>query len=165
MSQPTATGTTPSQDKRLAEDHAVRDDCIWLRCREARPHSHVSETGDVVLEEPSAARAAVADTCPTCGSSVTVVSTDESTSHYQPAVALTLDEAWAEAEAALPEGWVIHVRRGWTVQYAGIVHATPQQTYDVVVMAPDHDPVRPQSVGLTLADALRGLAARIRELQ
>jgi hypothetical protein len=52
------------------------------------------------------------DECPCCGALCEVITSDEGTSYMrpltaEPEAARPLDAAWAEAEAALPEGWRI----------------------------------------------------------
>jgi hypothetical protein len=84
-----------------------------------------------------------------------------------PSVALSLDAAWAEAEAALPEGWVL----------LGVNHAVPEPSLPLVFVEPPFhasareqwDRARPRVTaksvvagGDTPAAALRALTAKLR---
>jgi hypothetical protein len=80
----------------------------------------------------------------------------------------SLDAAWAEAEAALPEGWWLHALDAWSfddmawrVEAASAGHQEPSDSWA------RYHAVRGPSVatyGPTPAAALRALAAKLRSL-
>jgi hypothetical protein len=66
---------------------------------------------------------------------------------------VTLDEAWAEAKAALPEGWHL------------LLSASPHAGNDAYARDPEDPHPTPWNVtanGSTPADALHALAAKLR---
>jgi hypothetical protein len=80
------------------------------------------------------------------------VSSDEGTQSYEPVD--SLDAAWAEAEAALPDGWHLNVDSGGAD--GPRAHACPEVMGTAVFVDADAD---------TPAAALRALAARLSETQ
>lgn len=89
--------------------------------------------------------------CPVCGHPVRVVSGDEGTNSYEPMD--DLGAAWAEAEAALPEGWAISLLWGGE-RWAAAAGPWPDDGQRRTIYA---------SADTTPAAALRALAAALRE--
>lgn len=68
-----------------------------------------------------------------------------------------LDRAWAEAEAALPEGWAVNLLWGTITEERWAVSAGPFPS------VPEHAALHQVAGGPNPAAALRALAVKLRE--
>lgn len=73
----------------------------------------------------------------------------------------SLDAAWAEVEAALPEGWlIVRLRRDWQIPSSPI-SGEWLTTWDVMA-SPDNGAALLEASGPSPAAALRALAASVK---